>query len=159
MLNLDGEDIVEEVAEEEKPEKFNPFTFVEAISYTKDLSLFEEHGKHYTPFLVNRSLSFYPDTIIQANAMNKYPDLDKDMQFRFLTDLIRKKKRYGGWIKKDKMAEKIEVIKTFYKYSTAKALNVADLLSDADITVMKQRMSTGGLHARPQKPTRGVSVS
>lgn len=57
----------------------------------------------------------------------------------------------GGWIKKVESAN-IETIKTFYKYSTAKAMNVADLLSDAELSVMKQKMSTGGTDARPHKP-------
>lgn len=151
MLNLDGEEITEENQKEEKT-KITPFSFVEAINYSKDLSLYnEDTSKQYIPFIINKALSFFPDTVILANEMNKRPNLDKDMQFSFLAETIRKRKRYGGWIKKVESAN-IETIKTFYKYSTAKAMNVADLLSDAELSVMKQKMSTGGTDARPHKP-------
>lgn len=150
MLNLDGEVIGESDVPEEKKSKVSPFSFVEAINYTKDLDLYTDNEKSYTPYIINKALSFHPDTVVQANIMNKYHGLDKDIQFRFLTDMIRKRKRYGGWIKKVEDVDKIETIKAFYKYSTAKAIEVADLLSDADLSVMKQRMSQGGLNARTQ---------
>jgi hypothetical protein len=105
------------------------------------------HYHHDSTFIVNKALSFHADTVVQANEMNKYPSLDKDMQFAFLTSMIRRRKRYGGWIKKVEV-DKLETIKEFYKYSTARAMDVADLITDADLSVMKHRMSKGGVNAR-----------
>lgn len=157
MHNLDGEEVLLNVEETEQKEKITPFSFVDAICHTKNSDLYAENEKQYNAFVINRALSFYPDTVILASVMNKYPDCPKEMQFRFLLETVRKRKRYGGWIKKTTDTDKIDTIKTFYKYSTARAMEVADLLTDADISAMKQRMSTGGVNARSkQKPTGGA---
>lgn len=138
--DLDQEPVVEE--KEEKIKKPSPFDYTKAIGQTGE-DIFEESS--YNPFMVNRALSFGADTAIFANEMNKYRDIPKRAQFIFLQSTIRKRKRFDKWLKPTKL-DKIETIKKFYKYSTRKAMSVADLISDADVAVMEQKMFTGGVN-------------
>ena len=146
MVNLeDGTVFVPDTTKPQKASKTSPFDFVNAITFSKeDLMVDEAQEKQYTPFVVNRALSFSQDAILLANEMNKYPNLDHRLQFDFLRSIIRKRKRYEKWQKYEE-PEKIQFIKTFYKYSTVKAMEVAPLLTDEALARMKDRMSTGGL--------------
>ena len=77
----------------------SPFDFLNAINTSKE-NLFEsdpQAGKDYKPFLINRGLSYFPDTIFYANQMNQHPSLDKDMQFFFFLNIISRKKRFSKW--------------------------------------------------------------
>lgn len=128
-LNLDGEEIQEEVIEEFKPPKITPFEFVEAIHYTKQNLIVDDWSeKQYNAYIVNKALSFGIDTVIQANEMNSRPHLDKKLQYDFLINSIRRKKRYNKWIKSEKQDE-IELIKQYYKYNTEKAYQTLELLT------------------------------
>ena len=100
--------------------------------------------KQYNPFIVNKTLSFAMDTVIQANEMNSRPHLEKKLQFDFLINSVRPRKRYTKWIKAEK-ANNIELIKRYYKYNTEKAYQVVSLLSDEQLNTIKEKMFTGGL--------------
>ena len=103
----------------------------------------ESVEKEYPPFVVNRCLSFFPDTIYFVNEMNHYHTLPKNMQFDFLRLGIRKKKRFSPWLKKTKV-DKIDVIKQYFGYSDTKAIDVADIITDQDSESMQAEMYTGG---------------
>lgn len=121
------------------------FDFVNAINYSKvDLIVDEWTEKQYAPFLVNKSLSFNADTIIAANEMNARPHLDKKLQFHFLINSIRPRKRYNKWIKAEHV-ELIEMIKQYYNYSTEQARQVASLFNDTQIKLLKQKLEKGGM--------------
>ena len=142
----------EEIVEEEKEQKVkkpSPFDYTKAIGQTGE-DIFEESS--YNAFMVNRALSFGADTAVFANEMNKYPDIPKKAQFVFLQSTIRKRKRFDKWLKTTKL-DKIDTIKKFYKYSTRKAMSVADLISDADLAVMEQKMYTGGMNELASRST------
>ena len=145
MVNLDGE-IIEEVKEEKfKMPSINPFDFVNSIHYSKDNLIVDEWSeKQYNAFIINKSLSFGSDTVIQANEMNSRPHLAKKMQYDFLRNSIRPRKRFNKWIKSEK-SEKIMLIQQYYKYNTEKACQVADLISDEQLITIKNKMFTGGL--------------
>lgn len=146
MMNLDGEEIVPEVEETYTVSKANPFEYVKAINHTKENLVATEDGeRQYNPFIVNRALSQHLDTLFFANEMNSYPMLDKHMQFTFLINSVRPRKRYGTWAKSVKV-ENLDVIKKWYKYSTEKALQVLPLLTDKQILAIKKRLRTGGLN-------------
>ena len=99
----------------------NPFEFLNAINYTKkDLMVDPENEKHYNSFVINRSLSYFPDTVAIANEMNKYHHLDSRLQFSFLINIIRKRKRFSKWIKPE-IENDVEVVKRYYGYSNEKA--------------------------------------
>ena len=126
----------------------NPFDFVKSINYQKqDLledDLDGELEKEYVPYIVNRALSFTPDTIINANEINQRPFVDKKLQYHYLLNSVRKKNRFGKWLKADKL-EKIEVICKYYGYSIHKAKQVESIFSDRDIEYIKSQLETGGL--------------
>tara|TARA_B100001939_G_scaffold347528_1_gene369417 strand:- start:484 stop:861 length:378 start_codon:yes stop_codon:yes gene_type:complete len=122
----------------------NPFEFVNAINLTKkDIMVDDIAEKAYTPFLINRSLSYFNDTILFANEMNRYHHLDHRLQFDFFINIIRKKKRFSKWIKPQEI-ENLELIKEYYGYSNEKAKSVLSLLNNEQIEELKHRIYKGG---------------
>jgi len=101
---------------------------LESINYTKE-DVLDPNGKDYVPFIVNKSLSYFMDTVAYANEMNKYPFLDKRMQYDYLKGSIRKRKRFSGWVKKDK-SDVIDAIIKYYDVSYRKALEYEKLLTE-----------------------------
>jgi hypothetical protein len=145
MMNLDGEEIQEEKIEEYKMPKIGPFDFVNAIHYSKEALIVDDWSeKQYNPFIVNKSLSFGADTVIAANEMNSRPHLEKRLQFDFLINIVRPRKRFNKWLKAEKV-EDVDVIKQYYKYNTEKALQALALLTPEQILTIKEKLNTGGL--------------
>ena len=141
-----GEPKVEIVIEPYKAPAISPFDFINAITYNKnDLMVDDWAEKQYAPYIVNKGLSYGADTVIQANEMNSRPHLDKKLQFQFLINNIRPKKRYNKWIKAEKI-ESIEVIKQYYGYSTDKARQVLPLLNQSQIDLIEQKLEKGGIN-------------
>ena len=122
----------------------SPFDYVTAINYSKkNLIVDEETEKAYLPYMVNRSLSYFQDTVAVANVMNQYHILDKKLQFDFLINIVRKRKRFSKWIKPEIVTD-LEVVKEYYGYSNEKAKQVLSVLSAEDITELSIRMYKGG---------------
>lgn len=101
---------------------------LESINYTKE-DVLDPNGKDYIPFIVNKSLSYFMDTVAYANEMNKHPFLDKRMQYDYLKGSIRKRKRFSGWVKKDK-SDVIDAIIKYYDVSYRKATEYERLLTE-----------------------------
>lgn len=122
-----------------------PFDFVNAINFSKD-SLFDDPQaeKDYVPFIVNRSLSYFPDTVLYANEVNLHSQMPKKWQFEFLRATVTKKKRFSKWTKKSPRSDDLAAVQQYYKYSTERALEVLELLSPEQIEYLKQQMDTGG---------------
>lgn len=122
----------------------NPFEYVTAINYTKtNMIVDEETEKGYLPYMSNRSLSYFQDTVAVANAMNQYHILDKKLQFDFLINIVRKRKRFSKWIKPEVVTD-LEVVKEYYGYSNEKAKQALSVLSTEDLTELSRRMYKGG---------------
>ena len=139
-----GEPKVEIVVEPYKAPAISPFDFINAITYNKnDLMVDDWAEKQYVPYIVNKGLSYGADTVIQANEMNSRPHLDKILQFDFLINIIRPKKRFNKWIKAEKIDD-LEVVKEYYGYSTEKAKQVLPLLNDSIIIELRKRITKGG---------------
>ena len=120
--------------------------YLTAINYSKNPLMNTEDElieKEYMPFIVNKCLSYFPDTIIQSNEMNFHSHLDKKMQFDFLSGTIRKSKRYSKWMK-DKLPENIDVIKEYFGYSNIKAKEASEILTEDDIIQIKKKLCKGG---------------
>ena len=119
--------------------------WLNSINFNKKNLLEEDPSviKEYPPFIVNRCLSNHVDAIMFANEMNKYPNLDKDMQYSFYLNTLRKRKRFSPWLRKDKVTD-LEIIKQYYGYSNAKASNALKILTPEQINFIKQRLETGG---------------
>ncbi len=127
----------------------SPFDFVRQINHGK-VNLIDETPeleKEYKSFIINRALSFNHDTVRYANEMNFHNHLDSKLQFDFFLNTIRPKKRYGKWLKRESN-DVLELIKTYYKCSYAKAREYATLLNDSQLNIIKQRIDTGGLKGR-----------
>ena len=99
--------------------------------------------KAYTSFMVNRGLSYFPDTILFANEMNVHHHIDHRLQFDFFINIIKKKKRFSKWAKPINI-ENLELIKEYYGYSNEKAKSVLSLLNGEQINELKLRMYKGG---------------
>lgn len=133
------------MSEEYKAPSISPFDFVNSIQFDKkELIVDEWSEKQYNPFIINKSLSFGADTVIQANEMNSRPHLDKKLQYDFLKGIISAKKRYNKWLKKEKL-EAIDIVKQYYGYNTVKAQEVVSILSQKQIDLIKQKLKKGGL--------------
>ena len=104
----------------------------------------ERVEKGYTPFVVNRCLSYFMDTVLYANEMNCRPETDKKMQFDYLQKSIRKNKRYSKWLKQESV-ENLDIIKQYYGYSDTKAKEVMDIITPDDIEYMRNKLNTGGV--------------
>ena len=122
-----------------------PFDFINAITYTKeDLFADPQAKKDYSAYIVNRGLSMYPDTIMNANAMNMYPGIPEDWQFSYLLNSISKRKRFSKWQKKDKESEDLALVKEYFGYSSEKASKVMDVLTVEQLEVIRDKMNKGG---------------
>jgi hypothetical protein len=124
----------------------SPFDFLNAINTTKKDLLREDplNEKDYSPYMVNRGLSYFSDTVMMANEMNRNSGIPKKWQNDFLLNTISKKKRFSQWHKKDKNSESLQLVMDYYKYSTERAKEVLSIFTDEQIESIKQRMNRGG---------------
>ena len=122
----------------------NPFEYLNSINDTKqDIMHDDITEKAYNPFITNRSLSYFQDTVFFANEMNRYHHLDKKLQFHFLINIVRKRKRFSKWNKPELVSD-IDVVKEYYGYSNEKARQALTLLSPSQIEEIKKKVSKGG---------------
>jgi len=121
----------------------NPFEIVNNILQGKE-SL--EDLSEFVPYITNRALSYHYDCIMQSNEMNMRSGLDKNMQYDFLFNSIRKQKRpFRKWEKKSKEDEIILLIKEYYRVSSSKAKEIFPLLTDENITNIQRKNQKGGI--------------
>ena len=120
----------------------NPFELIKSISNTKKDIL--ENEKDYNAFMVNRGLSYFPDTVIYANEMNRFHHLDQRLQYHFLINTIRKRNRFSKWNKSIE-SDNISAIKQYYGYSNEKARDVLPLLSNENLKTIRGRIQHGGI--------------
>ena len=120
--------------------------WLNSINFNKKNLIEEDPSeiKNYPPYIINRCLSGHLDCILFANEMNKNSFLDKDMQYSFYLNTLRKKKRFSPWLRKDKVTD-LEIIKQYYGYSNEKAFNALKILTPEQIKFIKQRLDTGGM--------------
>jgi hypothetical protein len=115
--------------------------WLNSINFTKeDLSA---EIKSYPPYIINRCLSGHIDCLMYANEMNMHHQLDKDMQYSFYLNSLRKKKRFSPWLRKDKVTD-LECVKSYYGYSNEKASQALKILTKEQLTFIKQRLDIGG---------------
>jgi hypothetical protein len=103
----------------------------------------KEWVKKYPAYIVNKILSGFSDTIMLVNEVNRNHFLDKDMQYQFLLNSIRSKKRFSPFLRANKLKD-IEVVKEFYGYSNEKAKSALDILTKDQLKLIKQKLYKGG---------------
>ena len=120
--------------------------YLNAINFTKKNVMDSDDElwkKKYPAFIVNKMLSAFSDTIMLVNEMNRNHFIDKDMQFQFLLNSIRTKKRYSPFLRASKLKE-IECVKEYYGYSNDKAKSALDILTKDEINLIKEKLFKGG---------------
>ena len=122
----------------------NPFEYLNAINHTKQNVMVDDLAeKSYNSFMVNRGLSYFSDTVLMANEMNRYHHIDNRLQFDFFINIVRKKKRFSKWNKPEIVSD-VEVVKQYYGYSNEKARQVLTLLTSDQIDELKKKVYKGG---------------
>jgi hypothetical protein len=131
--------------------EMNFFDYLNSINDTKkDIMMDDVSEKQYVPFMVNRGLSYFSDTVLFANEMNRYHHLDKRLQFDFLINSIRKKKRFSKWAKPQEQ-EAIMIVKADYDFSNEKARSAAALMTSEQIEVLRTKIYQGGRSAKSKQ--------
>ena len=121
--------------------------YLNAINHTKERLMDtedEEWEKKYPPFIVNKCLSGFQDTLMLVNEINQHPHLDKKLQFDFLLNSVRSRKRFTPWLKANKLDD-LEYVKEYYGYSNDKAKKALDILSTEQIATIKEKLDKGGM--------------
>jgi len=121
--------------------------YLNAINHTKERLLDsedEEWEKKYPPFVVNKCVYPFQDTIMLVNEINQLPHLDKKLQFDFLLNSVRSRRRFSPWLKANKL-DNLEDVKEYYGYSNEKAKQALDILTDEQIATIKQKLNKGGM--------------
>ena len=124
--------------------------YLKAINVSKESLLDsedEQWEKKYAPFIVNKCVAPFTDTLMLVNEINKLHHLDKKLQFDYLLNTIRPRKRYTPWMKAKKL-KNLEYVKEFYGYNNEKAKIALDILTDEQISAIKQKMIKGGKNGR-----------
>ena len=124
--------------------------YINAINYTKEPLLDtedEQWVKKYPPYIVNKCIAPFPDSVMLVNEINQLHHLDKKLQFDFLINSLRSRKRYAPWMKAKKL-ESLEYVKEFYGYNNEKAKAALDILNDEQISAIKEKLYKGGRDGR-----------
>ena len=119
--------------------------YLNTINYSKDYLMGDDPGweKNYTPYVINKCMSHHMDTVIFANEMNRYPNLDKRLQYDFYINTVRPRKRFSPWGKKQKMND-LDLVKQYYGYSNEKAKQALRILSPNQLDYIKEKLNKGG---------------
>ena len=124
--------------------------YLKAVNQTKEHLLDsedQEWERKYPPFIVNKCVAPFPDTVMLVNEINQLPHVDKKLQFDFLLNSLRPRKRFTPWLKAKKL-ENLEYVKEYYGYSNEKAKTALDILTDEQISAIKRKLYKGGKNGR-----------
>jgi hypothetical protein len=121
--------------------------YLNSINFTKK-NLMKSEDKEwirkYPAFIINKILSGFQDTIMLVNEVNRNHFLDKDMQYSFLLNSIRSKKRFSPFLRASKLKD-IDLVKEYYGYSNEKAKTVLDILTKDQLKLIKEKLYKGGI--------------
>jgi len=126
----------------------NPFDYLNTINVTKKNMMRGSENdelaeKEYNAFIVNRGLSLFQDTIALANEMNIHHVADNKLQYEFLINIVRPRKRFSKWHKKEEDSD-LEAVKEYYGYSNEKAIQALTVLTRDNIITIKEKLEKGG---------------
>jgi hypothetical protein len=121
----------------------NIWDVVNSINHNKSLEYDEEVEYVYSAWTINRQLSYFPDTLLYAQEMNILNQLDKKLQYDYLFNGIRSKKRYAKWAKKVEDKD-VEIVKQYYKCNDTRAEEYLKILTAEQIKELARRMEKGG---------------
>lgn len=107
------------------------------------LDIDPEAVQQYPPFIINKCLSSFTDSILYANEMNRYPEMDKKMQYDFFINTLKPRKRFSPWVKKETL-EHLELVKQYYGYNHNKSLAALRILTKSQLEEIKKLLDKGG---------------
>ena len=124
-----------------------PFDYVNSINFNKKNMMEgsdndELAESSYPPFIVNRSLSYFTDTLFYSNEINQYHHVDNKLQYDYLINSIRPKKRFAKWVKAMN-SDDLEIVKLYFGYSTKKALQALNILTPKQLQDITMKVSRG----------------
>lgn len=121
----------------------NPFEFINSVNFSKEniIEANPDCEKDYLPFITNKSLSYFPDTIFQSQSMNENSHIDNRLQYDFFLNSVSKRRRYSKWTKPEKQ-EIIDCLKRRYHYNDTKAHEALKCLTDDQIREIIQSETT-----------------
>lgn len=122
----------------------NPFDFVNSINSGKYVMDDDAKEQAYVPFLVNRALSYFPDTIVAANRANMMHDADNKLQYDYLINTIKPRKRFSKWAKKHEDRD-IDFVMEHYNYNYENAVTALSLLTKQQLETIKNKYNKGGI--------------
>lgn len=118
--------------------------FLNSINYSKkNIMMDAQSEKAYAPYVVNRCLSYFPDTLLHANEMNRLSFLDKRVQYDYYLQTIRARKRFSKWLKREESSD-IDLVKEYFGYSDKRAREALRVLTPEQIKSIKKEMNIGG---------------
>ena len=120
--------------------------YLTAINYSKEKLLDTDDRdweRKYPPFIINKGLSYFSDTVMFANEMNRLHHASKHMQFSFYLNSIKSRKRFSKWLKSSKIKD-LDVVKQHFGYSNKKAQEALSLMTKKQIEYIKERLYKGG---------------
>ena len=119
--------------------------YLNSINFSKDYLMDEDPGweKNYPAYVINKCLSHHMDTIMFANEMNIHSHIDKRLQYDFLINIVRPRKRFSPWGKKNKVKD-LDLVKKYYGYSSDKATQALEILTPTQLNYIKDKLNKGG---------------
>ena len=122
--------------------------WLNSINYDKKNIMVDEYEeKKYPAFIINKCLAPFPDTLLYVNEMNRLHGLDNRLQYDFLLNSLRKRKRFAKWLKSSKIKD-LDVVKEYYGYSNEKAKQALEVLTEEQIKIIKIKLTKGGKNGR-----------
>jgi hypothetical protein len=128
-------------------DELKPFDFINSINFTKKNIMTNTENDElaestYVPYITNRTLSYFTDTLLYANEMNRYSTLDNRLQYEFLLNSIRPKKRFAKWSKPEQNDD-LDIVSEFYNLSLPKARQALSLLNENQLRVIREKVTIG----------------
>ena len=118
--------------------------WLKSINETKQNILDEDPTEKYPAFIINKCLSGTIDALMFVNEMNKHHSLDLKLQYDFLLNSLRKRKRFSPWLRKEKVKD-LDAVKSYYGYSNEKAQQALKILNKDQLEYIKSKLDTGGM--------------
>lgn len=119
----------------------SPFDQIKSFSEKKE---YDYDPKAYTPYVINRALSFIPETVLHANLMNINHQMDGRWQYDYYFHALTKRKRYSKWLKKTENSD-VEVVREYFGFNITKAREALRILSEEQLETIKKKLEQGGL--------------
>lgn len=126
-------------------EKPRVFVYFDALSHTKSVKVLEDpqFARDYTPWVINRALSYHEDAVLAANMMNERPWLEPALQFRFLLNTLAARKRFSKWLKTT-VPNDVRTVAEYYGCSYRHARDLVVLHTPKQMTTIRRRLEKGG---------------